>query len=71
MDSSQQLELSCSKGIFFFFFFSSNFFCSAYISGYTCRPLLTPFCSNRRGKEEGRDAGKKYKTIYRCRDRVN
>lgn len=59
MDSSQQLELSCSKGIFFFFFFP-NFFCSAYISGYTYRrPLSTPFLRGRRGgSEEKRKEGK-------------
>lgn len=74
MDSSQQqqqLELSCSKGIFFFLTsFVFRLFLVMYVSP-SFNSLFARIAWPARGKEEGRVSYERDKTIYRCRDRVN
>lgn len=68
MDSSQQLELLCSKGIFFKLLLFCLFLVIYVSPSFNASLLL----ESRGGRKRGRKGTcERDKTIYRCRDRVN
>lgn len=68
MDSSQQLELLCSKGIFFKLLLFCLFLVIYVSPSFNASLLLESGGGRKRGRK---GTCERDKTIYRCRDRVN